>query len=106
MSQRKLFEWTAELFDKETDTIGLHIRNIYKEGELSRKGTAEESSVVQNEGGRQVRRKVNFYKMKKTQHPPHWLKINFKKRSTIWKKQIELSKFDDELRHYADMKIL
>jgi hypothetical protein len=39
----------AELFDKDTDTIGLHIRNIYKEGELSRKGTAEESSVVQNE---------------------------------------------------------
>jgi len=53
----------AELFDKDTDTIGLHIRNIYKEGELSRKGTTEESSVVQNEGGRQVRRKVNFYNL-------------------------------------------
>ncbi|WP_435548315.1 DNA-binding protein [Desulfobacterium sp. N47] len=38
----------ANLFDKDTDTIGLHIRNIYKEGELSRKGTTEESSVVQN----------------------------------------------------------
>ena len=49
--------------DKDTDTIGLYIRNVYKEGELSRKGTTEESSVVQNEGGRQVRRKVNYYNL-------------------------------------------
>jgi prophage maintenance system killer protein len=59
LNQRQM----AELFDKDTDTIGLHIRNIYKEGELTRKGTAEQSSVVQNEGGRQVRRKVNFYNL-------------------------------------------
>jgi hypothetical protein len=36
---------------------------LYKEGELPRKGTTEESSVVQNEGGREVRRKVNFYNL-------------------------------------------
>lgn len=59
LNQRQM----AELFDKDTDTIGLHIRNIYKEGELFRKGTTEESSVVQNEGGRKVRRKVNFYNL-------------------------------------------
>ena len=53
----------AELFDKDTDTIGLHIPNIYKEGELARKGTAEEFSVVQNKGGGQVRRKVGFYNL-------------------------------------------
>ena len=34
-----------------------------KRGELSRKGTTEESSVVQNEGGRQVRRKVNYHNL-------------------------------------------
>lgn len=56
LSQRQM----AELLDKDTDTIGLHIRNIYNEGELSRKGTTEESSVVQTEVGRQVRRNVNF----------------------------------------------
>ena len=40
------------------------------------------------------------------QHPPHQLKIKSKKRSiNLKKKQAELSKFDDELRHYADMKI-
>ncbi|MEE4263893.1 MAG: virulence protein RhuM/Fic/DOC family protein [Desulfobacteraceae bacterium] len=59
LNQRQM----AELFDKDTDTIGLHVRNIYKEGELTRKGTTEQSSVVQNEGGRQVRRKVNFYNL-------------------------------------------
>jgi len=59
LNQRQM----AELFDKNTDTIGLHIRNTYKEGELPREGTTEESSVVQNEGGRQVRRKVNFFNL-------------------------------------------
>ncbi|MEI6214158.1 MAG: virulence RhuM family protein [Desulfuromonadales bacterium] len=53
----------AELFDKDTDTIGLHVRNIYKEGELTPEGTTEESSVVQIEGGRQVRRKISSYNL-------------------------------------------
>ena len=47
----------AELFDKDSDTIGLHIRNAYKEGELQPDGTTEQSSVVQNEGNRKVREK-------------------------------------------------
>lgn len=54
LSQKQM----AELLDKDTDTIGLHIRNIYKEGELDQKATTEESSVVQKEGGRDVRRKL------------------------------------------------
>jgi prophage maintenance system killer protein len=53
----------AELFDKDSDTIGLHIRNTYKEGELHPEGTTEESSVVQSEGNRQVRRKTRFYNL-------------------------------------------
>ena len=53
----------AELFDKDSDTIGLHIRNAYKEGELQPDGTAEDSSVVQNEGTRKVRRKIRFYNL-------------------------------------------
>lgn len=54
LSQRQM----AELFEKDTDTIGLHVRNLYKQGELDREATTEESSVVQTEGGRQVRRTV------------------------------------------------
>jgi len=51
------------LFDKDTDTIGLHLRNIFKEGELEESATAEESSVVQKEGKRQVRRSVRRYNL-------------------------------------------
>lgn len=44
----------AELFDKGSDTIGLHLRNVYESGELDEKATTEESSVV-----RQGKPKVN-----------------------------------------------
>ena len=53
----------AQLFGKNTDTIGLHIRNAFREGELDETSTTEESSVVQAEGGRQVRRTVRFYNL-------------------------------------------
>lgn len=39
----------GELFGKNTDTIGLHIRNVYRTGELEEKGTTEKYSVVQRE---------------------------------------------------------
>ena len=51
------------LFDKDADTIGLHLRNIYNEDELKESATTEESSVVQIEGNRQVRRKVRLYNL-------------------------------------------
>jgi len=51
LSQRQM----SQLFDKDTDTIGLRLRNIYSEGELEESATTEESSVVQTEGKRQVR---------------------------------------------------
>ena len=53
----------ALVFDKDSDTIGLHLGNIYKEGELNEKATTEESSVVQREGNRWVRRKIRFYNL-------------------------------------------
>jgi prophage maintenance system killer protein len=59
LSQKQM----AALLDKDTDTIGLHIRNIYKEGELEPDATTEESSVVQDEGNRKVRRKLKFYNL-------------------------------------------
>ena len=53
----------ATLFDKDTDTIGLHLKNIYREKELDKKSTTEESSVVQKEGKRLVHRKVQLYNL-------------------------------------------
>lgn len=53
----------GELFDKDTDTISLHLKNIYQSGELNKEATTEESSVVRMEGKRQVRRKITFYNL-------------------------------------------
>lgn len=53
----------AQLFEKDSDTIGLHLRNIYQSGELEKKLTTEESSVVQQEGNRLVNRKVLMYNL-------------------------------------------
>ncbi|MDD4355883.1 MAG: virulence protein RhuM/Fic/DOC family protein [Smithellaceae bacterium] len=53
----------SALFDKDSDTIGLHLKNIYKERELEESATTEESSVVQTEGKRSVHRKVRFYNL-------------------------------------------
>ena len=59
LSQREM----AELFDVSTDNVGLHLKKIYEDGELSREATAEESSVVQTEGTRQVQRPVTLYSL-------------------------------------------
>jgi prophage maintenance system killer protein len=53
----------AELFDKDSDTIGLHLKNIYNTGELDENSTTEQSSVVRQEGRRQVKRKIKFYNL-------------------------------------------
>ena len=53
----------AELFDTSTDNVGLHLKNIFSDGELVEAATAEDYSVVQSEGRRQVRRQVKHYNL-------------------------------------------
>jgi prophage maintenance system killer protein len=53
----------ADLFEKDTDTIGLHIKNIYEEEELHEDATTEVFSVIQQEGKRKVKRDVKFYNL-------------------------------------------
>lgn len=53
----------AHIFEKNSDTIGLHIRNVYNEGELEECSTTEEYSVVQQEGQREVTRRIRFYNL-------------------------------------------
>lgn len=53
----------AKLFQKNTDTIGLHISNIFKEGELDENSTTEYYSVVQKEGKRSVLRNIKYYNL-------------------------------------------
>jgi prophage maintenance system killer protein len=59
LSQKQM----ADLFEKDSDNIGLHVRNIYKESELEKAATTEDFSVVQREGNRSVRRRVKFYNL-------------------------------------------
>lgn len=53
----------ADLFGCTTDNISLHLKNIYKEEELDENETTEFFSVVQNEGQRNVKRKVKCYNL-------------------------------------------
>lgn len=53
----------AELFGCTSDNISLHLKNIYADGELSENSTAEDFSVVQSEGARQVSRRIRFYNL-------------------------------------------
>lgn len=59
LSQREM----SQLFDVSTDNVGLHLKNIYEDGELSREATAEDSSVVQIEGTREVQRSLTLYNL-------------------------------------------
>ena len=49
--------------DKDSDTVGLHLKNIYKTGELEKNPTTEYFSVVRQEGKRQVKREIRFYNL-------------------------------------------
>lgn len=53
----------AALFDCSSDNISLHLQNIYADGELTETATAEEISVVRQEGNRQVNRKLKYYNL-------------------------------------------
>jgi predicted transcriptional regulator len=60
--------WATEqqimkLFGKARRTIGEHIKNIYKEGELDKESTWREFRQVQKEGEREVSRKVTIYNL-------------------------------------------
>ncbi len=59
LSQKQM----SELFEKDSDTIGLHLRNIYKSGELTENATTEKYSVVRKEGNRNVNRAIKLYNL-------------------------------------------
>lgn len=53
----------AELFDVNIPAISKHLQNIYDEEELLRASTVSKMETVQNEGGRAVKRQVDFYNL-------------------------------------------
>lgn len=59
LSQKKM----SELFEVNVPAISKHLENIYTDGELQKKATVSILEIVQEEGGRQVKRKVEFYNL-------------------------------------------
>ena len=51
------------LFNSTKQNISLHINNIFKEGELLKDATVKNYLTVQNEGRRQVSRRVQYYNL-------------------------------------------
>jgi hypothetical protein len=53
----------AELFDTSVPNINMHLKNCYKEMEISKKATIKDFLIVHKEGNREVSRKVDFYNL-------------------------------------------
>lgn len=111
----------ADIFETSTDNIGLHLKNIYKEGELDEKATTEDSSVVQIEGKRHVKRQIKLYNLdaiiavgyrvssKKATHFRQWatkiIKNHMVKGFTLNRKKIK-ENYDQFLKAVDDVKNL
>lgn len=53
----------ATLYDVEVNTINYHIKKIYEDSELVESSTIRKFRIVQNEGGREVRRELIHYNL-------------------------------------------
>ncbi len=53
----------SELFQTSSQNITIHLKNIFKEGELEEKATCKDFLQVQKEGNREVKRKQKFYNL-------------------------------------------
>lgn len=53
----------AELFQTSVPNINIHLKNIFKEGELEENRTIKDFLIVQKEGTREVKRKQVFYNL-------------------------------------------
>jgi len=53
----------ALLFNRDVKTIGKHINNVFAEGELEKISTVANFATVQDEGGREVERQIEYYNL-------------------------------------------
>ncbi len=60
LTQKKM----AQLFETTPQNITLHLKNIYKEGELTPEATCKEFLQVQNEGNREIKRRAKHYNLR------------------------------------------
>jgi prophage maintenance system killer protein/prophage antirepressor-like protein len=53
----------ANLFDRDKSVISRHLKSIYAEEELDKSSTVAKNATVQNEGGRIVKRDIEYYNL-------------------------------------------
>ncbi|MBI4599303.1 virulence RhuM family protein [Candidatus Uhrbacteria bacterium] len=53
----------ANLFVVRNPAVSKHIKNIYAEGELDKKSTVSKMETVRREGGRFIKRKIEYYNL-------------------------------------------
>ena len=53
----------GQLFGRDKSVISRHLRNIYKEGELTIEATVAKNATVQIEAGRRVKRELEYYNL-------------------------------------------
>ena len=66
----------AELFQTTPQNITIHIRSIYKEGELEYSSTCKEHLQVRKEGNRTVQRKQKLWIVPLSSNNKYWKKRN------------------------------
>lgn len=53
----------AELFGRDKSVISRHLRNVFQSGELERQATVAKIATVQQEGGREVVREIEYFNL-------------------------------------------
>ena len=53
----------AELFSTTPENVLMHLKNIYKDGELLEEATTKDFLLVRQEGARQIKRKLKHYNL-------------------------------------------
>ncbi len=56
-------EQMTSLFDVQKAAISRHLKNIFKSGELDREATVSKMETVRQEGGRKVRRSIDYFNL-------------------------------------------
>lgn len=77
----------AELFQTTVPNISLHLKNIFEEEELDAQATIKDFLIVQNEGGRQVKRTRKFYNLDAIISVGYRIKSHVATRFRIWATQ-------------------
>ncbi len=77
----------AELFQTTVPNISMHLRNIYKEGELASAATLKQFLTVRQEGARKVSRNIEYYNLDATISVGYRVKSRVATQFRIWATQ-------------------